>query len=113
MGPTCPSEIPGSPGEVHLNPCAVGAKFSFNYFLYIAFVREISPKLSRGFGCYRHEWINPYAAGAHWPIQNDAKNLEKKTETLANGYSSESRDSKGYPMNTNMKGLRWFSKRVK
>ena len=32
--------------------------FSFKYFLNIAFVREISQKLSGGFGCYRHEWFN-------------------------------------------------------
>ena len=34
----------------------------------------------------------------------------KMTETLVNGYSSESILSESYPMNTNMTGLRWFSK---
>ena len=34
----------------------------------------------------------------------------KMTETQAYGYSSESADSGSYPMNTNIKGLRWFSK---
>ena len=34
-------------------------QFSFKYFLYIAFVREISLKLSGSFGQYRHEWVNP------------------------------------------------------
>ena len=32
-------------------------QFSFKYFLHIAFVREISPKLSVGFGHYRHERV--------------------------------------------------------
>ena len=30
---------------------------SLTYFLDIAFVREISPKLSGGFGCYRNERV--------------------------------------------------------
>ena len=34
-----------------------GDKFSFKYFLYIAFVREISPRLSEDFGRYRHKWV--------------------------------------------------------
>ena len=33
-------------------------QFSFKYFLNITSVREIPPKLSGGFGCYRHEWDN-------------------------------------------------------
>ena len=35
-------------------------KLSFNYFLDIAFFREILPKLLGGFGCHRHEWVNPF-----------------------------------------------------
>ena len=39
---------------------------------------------------YISDTYNPYAAGGQfYRIQNDAKNL-KMTETLANGYSSES-----------------------
>ena len=30
-------------------------------FSIVAFVPEISPKLSGGFGCYRYEWVNPIA----------------------------------------------------
>ena len=41
-----------------------------------------------------------------WPIQSMQKS-EKMTETLANGYSSESTK---YPMNTNTTGFRCFSK---
>ena len=33
-------------------------QFSFKYFLNIAFVREISPKLSGGFSCYGHKLVN-------------------------------------------------------
>ena len=32
-------------------------QFSFKYFLNIAFVREVSPKLSGDFGCYVNEWV--------------------------------------------------------
>ena len=32
--------------------------FTVKYFLNIAFVRQITPKLSEGFGCYGHEWLN-------------------------------------------------------
>ena len=34
-------------------------EFSIKYFLntLYCFVREISPKLSSSFGCYRHEWV--------------------------------------------------------
>ena len=28
------------------------------FFLKKVFVREIPPKLSGSFGCYRHEWVN-------------------------------------------------------
>ena len=34
-----------------------GEQSSFKCFLNIAFIREISLKLSGGFGCYRHEWV--------------------------------------------------------
>ena len=54
---------------------------SYKYFLKIAFVRKISPKLSDGFGCYRHELVKdinleadrgffislyPGVYGCHW-----------------------------------------------
>ena len=32
-------------------------QFSLKYFLDISLVREISPKLSGGFDCYRNEWV--------------------------------------------------------
>ena len=47
------------------------------YFLNIAFVKEISPKLSGGFGCYRHEWVNLLTSGVH----AESDNLEKNSTT--------------------------------
>ena len=38
---------------------------SFKYFLNIAFVREIPPKLSGGFGYYGHEWVKNNLRSKH------------------------------------------------
>ena len=52
-------------------------QFSSKYFLNIAFVREISPKLSGGFGCYRHEWVKLFTSGVH----AESDNLEQTSTT--------------------------------
>ena len=40
---------------------------SFKHFLHIAFVREISPKLSSSFRRYRHDWLK-YNIGNHHSV---------------------------------------------
>ena len=39
-------------------------QLSIKYFLNIAFLRGISPKLSSSFDCYKGEWVNPFTLRA-------------------------------------------------
>ena len=50
-------------------------------FLNIALVKEKSPKSSGGFGCYRHEWINPLMlTGAKSSLTNLTKSFQQKKD---------------------------------
>ena len=56
------------------------------------------------------KWLTLMLLVANLADTKGCKKPEKMTETLANGYSSESTQRESYPMNTNMTGFRWFSK---
>ena len=54
--------------------------FLFKYFLNIAFVREISSKLSDGFSCYMHEWQKIYLTNVVWTFQTFENNFGLKQQ---------------------------------
>ena len=78
---------------------------SFKHFLYIAFVREISPKLSGGFGCYRHDWVKiqyrndpVWFCFDHWVTFFCLKNLNQYSVCVKYQYLQSIWDWLKYPI---------------